>query len=209
MRTKTVTIHTFEELSDDAQQTAIDNWREQAIDFAWNAEWRDSLNAFCDVTGIDAYDWQVGYGGSYVNWRFDGLEGIEPDDLTGLRLRTWLINNWLPKFRTGKWYSQSWDSKNRILDCSKGGKSRYSRIQFEYDNCPLTGYCGDMSLIQPVLNFIAKPDSRTSLADIIEDCLSGWARDWEVDMEYQRSDEYIRDAIESNEYEFYADGSMV
>jgi len=206
MRTETVEIYSFDELPEDAQQTAIENWRASGIDYVWSDEWRESLKAFCDVTGID---WQVGHGGNYVNWRYEGLTYIEPDDLTGLRLRTWLINNWLPRFRTGKWYSQSWNSKTRTLDCSKGNKSRHSKIQFEYDNCPLTGYCGDMSLIQPIFKFIAKPDKHTSLADVIGDCLHNWARDWEADMDYQNSDEYIRETIEANDYEFYADGSMV
>lgn len=204
MRTKTITLYSFSELSEEAQQAAIDNWRSHGFDDVWGGEWRGSLNAFANALYITVKDWEVSpYGNSFVNFRYENSDwhylNTDPaEEMTGLRLRTWLINNWLPKFAKGKYYSLKYPRT----------KYRHSRIQFEYDNCPLTGYCGDQSLIDPILKFIAKPDKRTSLADIIGDCLHDWAKAWEADMEFQLSDEYIRETIECNDYEFNADGSM-
>ena len=78
----------------------------------------------------------------------------------------------------------------------------------ENSDCPLTGYCGDECLFDAIREFKAKPDSRT-LAELFQDCADGWHKGYSDDIEYQNSDEYIREQIEVNQYEFYNDGSMI
>lgn len=193
MRTESVNVFTFEELSDRAKESARDWWRELATEPAWADEWRTSLTAFCNATGIEARDWDIGYPGTYIRYEFPYHITEDVMNLTGIRLRTWLINNWLPHFRKGKYLG--WVN----------GRAVHSKCQLTYDDCPLTGYCGDMALIQPLLDFVAKPDDR-DLDSLITCCLYGWAHEYEADIEAQQADEYIDDCLIANEYEFTENG---
>jgi len=199
MRTKQIALYQFSELSDDAQQTAIDNWRNSGCEYAWSDEWRDSLKAFADAIGARIKDYSISpYGYTqidheWVNSDWCYLDTNPAETMAGLRLRTWLVNNWLPLFQSKKVYR-------------KGANSRKSRILFNAAPDYLTGYCGDMALLQPILGFIAKPNEQTSLNDLLADCFQTFAYAWRDDMEYQDSDEYIRECIECNEYEFLNSG---
>ena len=165
MRTETINIYKFNELSDSAKENAISNWRNHG-DYAWTDEWMDSLKTFCDLLGITIRDYSIGpYSHSYINWSYEPSYEFELTDIRGLRLRTWLINNWMPYFKKGKYYS----GFDKWVDGKYHYKHRYSKCQFDYDNCPLTGYVGDMALIQPVLDFIAKPESHIDLEDIVNE----------------------------------------
>lgn len=210
MRTETVSIFTFAELSEHAQQKALDNWRSIGSDFGWDEEWRASLKEFAELTGVTIKDYEINpYGYSYLNWTFNepGFERYywryaetnPAETMTGIRLRTWIINHWYPGLEQPKCY---W------LGRAGNFKKRHSKIQKTID-CPLTGYCGDMDLIQPILDFVKQPNERVTLLDLLSDCLESFRIAWQHDLEYQLSDEYIRETIEANGYEFYADGSMV
>ncbi|MGD2065632.1 MAG: hypothetical protein PVI43_00500 [Candidatus Bathyarchaeota archaeon] len=204
MRTETITIYSFEELSEEAQQKAIENWRAQGFEYTGGDEYRDSLNKFCDLIGVRVKDYYIClWGNSYINIDIpDYFEEIENTELTGLRLRTWIINNWLPLFRKGKYYSTQGDYINGRYNY----KFRHSNIQFEYNS--LTGFCADYSLLNPILDFVEKPDSQ-DIEDIINDSIESFRIDWEQDIEYQNSDEAIKESILINEHEFYSDGSMI
>jgi hypothetical protein len=56
MRTIETTIYTFEELSDEAKEQAIEKQR-QYVEYPWFSECLDSLNAFCDEFGIEVKDY--------------------------------------------------------------------------------------------------------------------------------------------------------
>lgn len=70
-------------------------------------------------------------------------------------------------------------------------------------DCPFTGYCGDEDLLQPLRN-IKEPVQRV---EVLQDCLNKWQDDFNADIEYQQSDNYIDEHMTTNDYEFYQDGS--
>lgn len=78
MRTETIEIFTFEELSEKAKQTAIENFREHQELF-WGDEWIESLKLFCDKFGIELCDWSYGfYEGARISYNIEYLEyGID------------------------------------------------------------------------------------------------------------------------------------
>lgn len=210
MRTQTIELYTFDELSPEAQQSALDNWRHTRSDYDWCDEWRDSAKAFADAVGARIKDYSVSsWGPVYCSIEWDNsdwwyLDDDPADTMTGLRLRTWIINNWLPNFWKGKYYScgERWENgKYRY-------KSRHSRITGGYKDCPLTGYCADYDLIKPLLDFVAKPDNHMALRELLQECFDDWAIAWQQDMEAQDSDDYIRETIEANGYEFLENGDM-
>ena len=198
MRTESISIYKFNELSDDKKQLVFENWRNNRYEYDWQSEWIDSLNGFAESTGITINNYELSpYCYSYVSWTFNHDWDLDIEALSGLRLRTWLINNWVSQWEKGKY-----------LDHIEGKKFRpiYSKCQTEI-SCPLTGVGSDHDLIDPVLSFIAKPDDR-DLNEIIQSCMDSFVKGYCADMEAQDSDEYITDTIEANEYEFYADGSL-
>jgi hypothetical protein len=76
------------------------------------------------------------------------------------------------------------------------------------EDCPFTGYCGDESLLAPLRAFLARPNTTSTVQDIMDECASAWAYGWRDDIEHQFSDEYVADDLEVNEREFYEDGSF-
>jgi hypothetical protein len=58
MKTQTINLYTFEELSDDAKENAR-NWFKNNHDYGWHSESRDSVTAFCDHFGVTVKDWSL------------------------------------------------------------------------------------------------------------------------------------------------------
>lgn len=167
--TKTVTYYTINELSESAKERARDWWM-QDMDYAWNDEWMDSMQAFCKVFPIKAKDYQIGaFCSAYV--RADFTSDL---DLSGVRLFKYIQNNF-----------------GHLL----GG------------DCPLTGYCGDESLFDPIRAFMKRPSKNVSFSDLLTECLDNWAEDFKSDMESQHDPEYVDDHLETNGYEFLEDGT--
>jgi hypothetical protein len=195
MQTHTITITTysFDELSDDAKQRAIEQWRTNTTEIDWAEENKDTLNAFCGIFPIDVTDWEYGYR-NIINCRMT-TEYDEIDNLTGIRLLKYLSNNYWDKIYKGKYYSTGHPNY----------KSRRSNCQFE-SICPLTGYCMDESILEPIHTFMKQPNDRTTLKQLLYECLQSWIQACAKDYEWQQSDKYITDTIQANDYEFTEDG---
>jgi hypothetical protein len=79
MRTETINVYSFDELSDEAKDKARSKYRENC-DFHWSDECKDSINAFCDHFGIRLTAWSVSpysspdYSAEYFNSHFRGLK---------------------------------------------------------------------------------------------------------------------------------------
>ncbi len=175
MRQETINIYKFEELSDEAKEKAIEKFRYSNQEYAWSAEWRDSLNAFADKFGVYIKNWACNaYETPY--FRFSFKNDDERENMAGVRLWKYLQNN-------------------------------HADIIAKWDECPLTGYCGDYSALYELAQFVKKPDKR-DFNQLITDSLHTFFKDWQNDMEYQDSDEYISEHIIANEYEFTENGSI-
>jgi len=217
MRTETTTrnIYPFDELDDKAKEKAIDDYRACNFDDFRSREWLDSLKGFAESTGLAITDYQLAaYDHSYVTWRFieSGYDPSSYDSpmwdidllkLSGLRLRTWLVNNWQSAWTKGRYMSTS----ERHVNGKYIYKTRYSKCQSEI-SCPFTGVFSDHDLIDPVLAFIAKPDG-SCLSDVIDACMDSFIKGYQTDLQDMDSSESITETIEANEYEFYSNGAMI
>ena len=68
MRTETVTYQIFSlgELSPEARARAYRKWLNDEPEYGWNAENKQTLNAFCDLLGIRCNKWEYdGYSYSF------------------------------------------------------------------------------------------------------------------------------------------------
>lgn len=187
----TVNICTFNELSDEAKEVALQWWRNSNYEngYAWDSENRDTAEAFCkmfDVT-LDR------------NNRPHVHATDEIRDLTGIRLMSYLWNNYGNVLYKPKYIY------NSKLGISDNTKSRYSKCQFD-NSCVLTGYCMDDYILQPVYNAMHKPYPGI-FEDLISECVQAYETAVENDHAYQDSLEYCAETCEANEYEFTEDGN--
>ena len=182
MKTKTITIYTINELSENAQENAHNNWLRDDH-YPWETENRQSLEAFADVFPIKVKSWEYGgYSCPSINWTFTGDDTLS--EMKGIRLWKYLKNNYTErKFKYG----------NNLL----GG------------DYPFTGYCMDEDLIDPIRSFMNKPDKTASFNDLMGDCLNSWLSACNSDAEYNHSFPAFKEISEANEWEYDETGEIV
>jgi hypothetical protein len=176
----------LEELSKSARERVIDTWRDNNH-FPWGGEWKDSLKAFERESPLEVTDWAVGYPRTFVDFDMETR------------------GHWA----STKGESDDWATEMTGLRLWKYLRRTYGRLLRK--DCPLTGYCGDESLLKPIREAIASHPSalrQTSLQDVMAQCLSAWAYDYEDDIDHWLSDEAIMEDIEANEYRFTEDGEL-
>jgi hypothetical protein len=181
-------VYKFDELSGDAKEKALEWARE--TDYPWLDENKNSLDEFEKIFPVSVGRWE--YGGccwSYINFSMTCEDEIS--ELSGLRLAKYLWNNYSDELYTRKRYS-------------KGAKFRYSRIILEAD-CVLTGYYMDEVILEPIYDFLKKPDGRT-FQRLMKDCLDSWVSACNKDFEAYYDNESMEDFIRANEYEFDESG---
>jgi hypothetical protein len=200
MRTIKVNLYKFSELSEQAKERAIQDWRSEDTEYTWQEENKKSMQAFADLFPIKVKDWSYGGQGSFFSFYFYADDAIE--ELTGQRLATYIWNNYRSDIYSFKCYSICNGHKNAV---GVNGKLRHSKIQMIGDGCSLTDYCMDYALTKPLFEFMKKPDSR-NFKELLQDCFDEWIKACEEDIEVQNSDEYIKDTLEANDYEFTEDG---
>jgi hypothetical protein len=192
-------VFKFEELTEEGKEKAIQNWREDTSEYFWQDENKAGLDEFESAFPISVKEWEYSpY--SHSSTIFDLKVDGDIEELTGLRLAKWVINNHWSDLYSGKYYG-------KLIGVYPNAKhvKRHSKVIF--DPALPTGHCIDADIRQPIYDFLKKPDGR-NLCDIMEECLDAWISSGIADCEYQDSDEYIAETITANDYEFTADGKI-
>lgn len=205
MKTVTINIYNFSELSETAKQNAINNYRSQGIDQFYFDEIIDSVKKLADIFNLK-------FGREYTDIRTGHIDD-NILQLSGVRLYKYLINNYYTDLFKPK-YIRCID---RELHCKqfickvnkyKDGKTStflYSKLKFD-NCCVLTGVCYDDDILEPIYNFLKRPDSKTTFEDLIQDIEAAIQKTFNNTEEWLNSDEFITETIEANEYEFTEDG---
>lgn len=195
MRTiqRTFTLFTLEELEDEARQRAYLDWLAKGYDYPFASENCNTLEAFCNLFHTVCLNY------SYDNNRYNYSYRIECDDdiirLSGIRLATYLHNNYHSSLFTPKTY---WTSDNK--------KKRKSRI-FLTSDCSLTGFIMDEIMLQPIYEFIKHPDNRT-FGNLIKECMEAFFCACRDDCEYCTSEDYFKEESAEQNWEYLADGTF-
>jgi hypothetical protein len=215
MRTVRTKVYKFNELSKPAQHVAMDWWREgETYDWIYDQAWT-SIEKFADIFDIKikAFDYQEMY---RSEWRFDMQDDIL--ELSGQRLATYIWNNYKSKLYKGKYYgcveADKYIQHPRIRSKQLTNKGRlknwfnpyYSAVTLDH-SCVLTGWCYDDSLLEPIYEFLDKPDSR-DFKELLQDCLYAVAKDVRAEVEASGEDSNVADTIMANDYEFTKDGRL-
>lgn len=202
MRTITTNLYTFNELSDEAKETAIENWRSMGFPFAWQEEMIDSIRAIAKAINCN-YDY-YSYDGISYDVRLMPTDFCEAD-LRGKRAWAYIENNFITPNAEAKTYY-----KDHVIYCD-GRKNwkRKSKIWYTLDDCPFTGYCADCCFIEAWRKWqkLFRNDSTLTVEDFIDLVANNLSKEWTSDNEYQNSDEGIAELLNINEYEFTEDGN--
>jgi hypothetical protein len=219
MKTVKVKVFSLSELSEKAQQRAHDDYQSTHDEIAWSDENRQTLEAFEKVFPIQITDWSYGGRGEGVTFRSD-MDG-KVEELSGVRLATYLWNNYKNQLFEEKYY-KSWQTLTRVshkkVKSEKMTKetgwtnpevlgkywNKYKGLQLEH-SCVLTGYCMDDEILDPIYAFLDKPRNINFL-DLLEECFDAWIKACNRDVDYQNSFEYFEKEAEANDYEFLESG---
>ena len=197
MRTIEHQIFRYDELSEQAQQVAIESMKDEISSVRTESEsdeYRNALDKIENLFGVNVYDYHVDEYNYYFRFKFTDI-GEEKENEPRLLLR-YLNTNVLPCIDNKKrYYSKTArvSRKSRIL-CDKN-----------YNYC-LTGCWCDDAVDNALNNINQSVKNHLSAREFVESILEGFFEQWRRDYEYTYSDECIAEEIEVNDYEFYENG---
>jgi hypothetical protein len=216
MKTIELNIYSFNELSTEAKQTVIENYKSNGLNT--DGIYHDAIETV--KKAIDLFNIKT-----TNSWFEANLNNIDDNimQLKGLRLRKWFLNNFGSELYKRKFYTSIGDNKIinhpcikiNIYDTNKGARVSssnfyYSRIQ--KDNCcVLTGVCYDDDFLQPIyelIEFKNKNLKNTTFEDVINDCFYSLDKSVQNEVDYNYTDEAIIEHIEANEYSFLENGEQ-
>jgi len=182
--------YSFDELS---EEKAMERWGDHTWEYHWLDEIFESLKGLfekCDGVTLDDYNLREHNSSISISFEYDEVE-----DFTGKRAMAWIENNLLYCIRTPY-------RGDRRKEIRRYGASYYAG---KIPPCPFTGYYADDYFLDCLLGAVKRGNT---LKDSFE-CLAGeYQRLYNAEIEHQNSDEYIREAIQSNGYEFTKDGTL-
>lgn len=210
MKTITIQAYSFDELNEQAQEKAINWYRDNRIstDHIYD-EASNTVRKFHELFGTKE--------GS-MSW-LDVRTGHIDDNvmnLKGIRLRTYIINNFGNQLFKGKYYSL-WSKKEKSFEHYPNGypvlKSRHSKVIFE-NNAVLTGWYYDDMILQPVYQFLdwkLRPDYNTYMdfETLMTDCFKELEKAIEEEIEATTSDENIIEEIKDRDIQFTIEGKFI
>jgi hypothetical protein len=172
------------------RERAHGDWLHSGPDYPDEYDNRGTLDAFCKLFHVDCRRWE--YGDSGYSYRFGMNVGERIEELRGLRLAKYIVNNHGYALFIPKTYRKNF-------------KCRKSRIQVD-TCCVLTGYCMDHDILAPMYEFLARPDPGMTFNRLVDLCLDNYFRACRDDRAYYYSPESFREICEGNDWEFRADG---
>jgi hypothetical protein len=207
MKTLELNLYDFSELSEEAQQVALEN-----VDITDNMEFYaddalETVKEFQRIFPIEYTEIDYTYGKAYS--KYVGEENHR--NLSGIRLLKLLENNYLPYLRKGKYRSTQSTTEHPCIRVKKYDNGNtfsafYSRIFFEYDNCPLTGMCYDYDILKPILDFRKNPLDSITFEELLQDCLISLAKSLENEYDYLASEEGKKQHLIESDTQFLESG---
>lgn len=193
-----IKIFKFEELKEEIRARVIERERDRRISsgdpIPWQSEIFESLKALIDNTnGARLKDYSLGLGRGGDLLRIDLGDAA---DLTGARAYGWLENNLFSNLRM---------TRAQYL-ARRRDNFRYGYRVGAIPDCPLTGYCADHDYLEDLKKSVL---SGRTLRESFEDLAHTYVRLIESEYNAQLEEEYIKEDLIANEYEYTADGREI
>ena len=206
MKTIEINLYSFDELSDEAKEKAMNKYYENEDFFYIWDDAHKTVNAFCYETSINTYN---------NSWLEPNLNNIDDNiiNLKGVRLMKYFINNF--DFLFKRKYLKSFDGhKNHKMITNKTVQRNGNKYCFATSNiqketsCNLTGVCYDDDFLEPIYTFIKNPKDNKNFEDIICDCFYCLKKSIENEIEANQTIESFAELCEMNDYYFTEQGEM-
>lgn len=198
MRTISVNLYSFDELSNAAKERALNYFRKDIDNYIDSSDIINTIEkiaAKCDLEG-DYYS----YDGTHYEVSFymdNNVYGEEIENLHGKRAFAYVMNNFiLPSM------------KNKIYRIRYTNKTRKSQIFKSIDDCPFTGYIADYCFAEAFEEWKTQINNNVTVFDFIKLLEKKLSNEWNAEIDYAFSDEYIEEMIYCNSYEFLEDGTV-
>lgn len=205
MKEVVVNVYEVNELSQQAQEKAYGEWLQSyGSDYGWTTENEATLKAFQAIFPVYVTYFQYDEYRGYVRFTFAEDENIE--NLCGIRLATYIYNNYYDRITKGRYYSL-WSKTEKNEHGNAKLKCRHSKVLFEKYDCALTGYYIDNAILSPLFDFLKNPNPYTTFRELMEICFQSWAKFCSEDYSHAISFECFLDEASNNGYEYYEDGS--
>ena len=206
MRTITKNIYTFNELSEEAKEKTIFDYREGTTEIFWADEILESLKGlFENCSSVELKDYSLGEYNSSIDVRF---YNEETEEISGKRAFAWIENNLLCNIRYKQGISHI---KERVWtsDCVKSVDRKdgyFLNNAGKIKECPFTGYYADDDFLDSLLKDIREG---ADLKTAFEGLASEYQKIINNEIDYQNSEEYIIEHMEANNYKFDENGEMI
>ena len=196
--TKTFNVYKFDELPEHVKEKAIDNFRNDLeID---DSDMINSIETIAKAMNCKAEIYT--YDG--IKYYVDFISNDDIEELKGKRAYSYIVNNYLLPNEKPKIYY-----KDKIIYCDgRENKRRSSKISFDLENCPFTGYIGDYCFIESWRKYKSKFTNESTVGEFIELVSERLATELTSECEYYFSDENIIELFEINNYDFLEDGTI-
>jgi Fe-S cluster biosynthesis and repair protein YggX len=213
MKTISINVYSFDELTPKAQERAIDDYRNKVDHYHIWDDAQQTVDKFIELQNI-------GLKTAYNSWLELSTSNVNDTilNLTGLRARKFFINNF--EFLYKRKYLKHGEKIEQRPPFHRMRKIKeyktgifpvyYSNIQ-ENNDCTLTGCTYDFSLLDPIYNFIEKfkeEDKTRTVEDVLRECFENLSRDIKNGIEERETDEYISEDLRENGAEFDEDGKQ-
>lgn len=188
MKTISINLYQFNELSKEAKQKVMDNWQ---YDDAWQADRQKSYDKAKEL---------------YALFETEG-------EISGARLYAFIQNNILPQLKRRIKYVKADLPKGYHKYASSkiypDEKARFSRIEYSEDASNLTGYCSDYAFLEPIFDFLKNPTDGTTNEDLLNtDLDSIYEKESQSDYNDFFEEANFAENCEANEYTFEENGKM-
>jgi len=162
MKTKTINIYSFDELSEEAKEKALQDYRERQTEIFWMDETIESLKGlFKNCSGVSLKDYSLD---KYNSWIHIEFTNDEVEEFTGKRALAWIENNLLSNIRY-KWGINYIKDRVWTSDCVKSLRKDgyFIHLADTKKDCPFTGYYADDDLLDDLIKEIkSETDLKTA-----------------------------------------------
>lgn len=207
MREINFKVYHYDELSDEAKETAVNEMRESIGSTLCDSdayEYRAALKEIQRVFEIKVYDWSAGGQGVSFRWYLDGSwSGMSNNP----RFLVRYLDEVEPYCRKGRFYSSPFRPCPKSKEHPAGitYTKRYSKVMFER-NYALTGTWTTAVVDDYMEKRWEYVREHKTIEDFVYDMLYDFFKQWERDCDNNYEDEAIISTIEGNDYEFTEDG---
>lgn len=199
-------VYKFDELPKDVQRQVVDDEiaqrQEDGVNnMPWLDENFDSFQKVAEILNIETETETDEYGTTIYIVAENNSEYIDMCDITGLRAYKYIINNFLPDFRRGKYYSLDYNKEKHCYPW------RHSKCQFNYDG---DGYCLDLivnNVWQGMKRSIIKKN--LSVMDYIQAVVDEYADEISQDVIYFFSRKGVQEDLSLRGDYWTKDGELV